>query len=64
VYQADETAGQTVADLAKGIGAAELAKEHGDELRPAGKSLGAALGAVFLNQPGELRTWKMLEQFD
>jgi hypothetical protein len=39
-----------------------LTKEHGYELRPAGKPLGGVLGAVFLNQGGELGTGKMLEQ--
>jgi hypothetical protein len=62
VHQAAETAGKTAADLAEGIGASELAKEHGYELRPAGKSLGGVLSAVFLNQSGELGTGKMLEQ--
>jgi len=61
VHQATETAGQTVANLAEGISASELAKEHGNELRPAAKSLGGVLGAVFLNQAGELGTGKMLE---
>jgi len=62
MHQAAETAGQTVANLPEGIGASELAKEHGYELRPAAKSLGGALGAVLLNQGGELGTGKMLEQ--
>jgi hypothetical protein len=62
VHQAAETTGQTVANLAEGIGASELAKEHGYELRPAAKSLGGVLGTVFLNQGGELGTRKMLEQ--
>src|SRR5262252_4366315 len=62
MHQAAETAGQTVANLPEGIGTSELAKEHGYELRPAAKSLGGALGAVLLNQGGELGTGKMLEQ--
>jgi len=61
VHQAAETAGQTVANLAEGISASELAKEHGYELRPAAKSLGGVLGAVLLNQGGKLGTGKMLE---
>jgi hypothetical protein len=55
-------AGQAVANLAQGIGASELAKKHGYELRPAAKSLGGAFGTVFLNQGGELGTGEMLEQ--
>jgi hypothetical protein len=62
VHQATDAAGKTVTDLAEGIGASELAKEHGYELCPAAKSLGSALSAVFLNQGGELGTRKMLEQ--
>jgi len=61
VHQATETAGQTVANLEEGISASELAKEHGNELRPAAKSLGGVLGAVLLHQGGELGTGKMLE---
>ena len=62
MHQAAETAGQPVADLAQRIGAAELAKQHRDELRPAGKPFGGALGAVLLHECGELGPGKMLEQ--
>jgi hypothetical protein len=62
MHQPAQTTGHAIADLAQGIGASELAKEHGYELRPAGKSLGGAFGAVFLNQSGELGAGKMLEQ--
>jgi hypothetical protein len=62
MHQAAQTTGQTVADLAQGIRASELAKEHGYELRPAGKTLGGAFGAVLFHQHGELGTRKMLEQ--
>ena len=64
VHQATETAGQTVANLAEGIGASELAEEHGDELRPAAKSLGGVLGTVFPNQGGELGTGKIAGAVD
>ena len=37
---------QAVADIAKGISAAQLAKEHGDKLRPAGEALGGTLGVM------------------
>jgi len=62
VHQATQTAGQTVTNLAEGIGPAELAEEHGDELGPAAKSFGGPLSAVFPNQDGEFGTGKMLEQ--
>jgi hypothetical protein len=39
-----------------------LAEQHGDELGPAGETLGGSLGAVFLNQGGEFRPGKVLEQ--
>jgi hypothetical protein len=39
-----------------------LAKQHGDELRPAAKAFGGTLGGVFLDECGELGTGKMLEQ--
>jgi hypothetical protein len=39
-----------------------LAKEHGDELRPASKALGGSVRVMLLHQRGELGTGKMLEQ--
>ena len=62
MYQFAEAAGETVADLAQRIGAAELAENHGDKLRPAGESLGGPLGVVFLDERPELGAGKMLEQ--
>src|ERR1700731_2009637 len=62
MHQATQTAGQPVADLAQGVGAAELAKQHGDERRPAGKPLGSAVAAMLLHQCGKLGPRKMLEQ--
>jgi hypothetical protein len=60
--QFPDAAAQAVADLAQRIGASQLAEQHGDELRPAGKALGGALGSVLLDQRGELGAGKMLEQ--
>jgi hypothetical protein len=58
VWALAETIGETVADLAQRIGAAELAEQHGDELRPAGDALGGAFGVAFLDQRPELGTGK------
>jgi hypothetical protein len=62
MHQAAQTTRQAVADLAQGIRASKLAKEHGYELRPAGKTLAGAFGTVLFHQCGELGTRKMLEQ--
>ena len=62
MHQPPQAAAQAVADLAQRIGAAELAEQHGDELRPAAKALGGTLGGVLLDQCGELGPGKMLEQ--
>jgi hypothetical protein len=62
MHQAAQTTRQAIAYLAQGIRSSQLAKEHGYELRPAGKTLGGAFGAVFFHQRGELGTRKMLEQ--
>jgi hypothetical protein len=39
-----------------------LAEQHGDELCPAGKAFGSALGGVLLYERSEFGTGKMLEQ--
>jgi hypothetical protein len=52
---------QAVADLAQRIGVGELTKEHRNELRPTGETLGGTLGGVFLGECGELGTGKVLE---
>jgi hypothetical protein len=39
-----------------------LAKDHGDELGPAGKALGGAFGVMLFHERGELRAGEMLEQ--
>jgi hypothetical protein len=62
VDQLAEAAGQTVADLAQGVGAAELAEQHRDDLRPAREALGGALGVVLLDQRPEFVAGEMLEQ--
>jgi hypothetical protein len=62
MHQLSQTASQTVADLAQGIGASQLTEKHGDELRPAGKTLGGTLGGVLFHQCGELRAGKVLKQ--
>ena len=60
--QPPQAARQTVADLAQGVGASKLTEQHGNELGPAGKTLGITLGGVFLHQRGKLRPRKVLEQ--
>jgi hypothetical protein len=62
MHQAPQTTCQAVADLAERIRTPKLAKQHGDELRPAGKSLCGAFRTVLLHQCGKLGTGKMLEQ--
>jgi hypothetical protein len=61
MYQSAQTAAQTIADLAQGIGASQLTEQHGDELRPGGKTLGGAFGGVLFDEGGKLRPRKMLE---
>ena len=62
MHQSPQTARQTIADLAQGIRASELTEQHGDELRPTGKTLGGTLGGVFLHQCGKLSPGEVLEQ--
>jgi hypothetical protein len=62
VHQASQATGQAITDLAQGVGASELAEQHGHELRPAGKALGGTLGIVLLDECGELGAREMLEQ--
>jgi len=42
--------------------APQLAEQHGDELRPAGKALGVTLSGVLFDECGELGSGKVLEQ--
>ena len=62
MHQPPQTARQAVADLAQRIGAAELAEQHRDELRPVGKALGAPLRVVLLHQRGKFGPGETLQQ--
>jgi len=62
MHQSAEAAGQSVADLAQGVSAAELAKQHRDELRPAGEPLGVTLGAMLLHECRKFGAGEVLEQ--
>ena len=62
MHQSPQAAAQAVADLPQGIGASELAEQHGDELRPATEALGGTFSAVLLDKGGKLQPGKMLEQ--
>lgn len=50
MYQTALAAGQAIADLPQGVGAAELAEQHRGALRPTGEALGGPFGTVFLHQ--------------
>jgi hypothetical protein len=60
--QSAETARQTVANFAQGVGASQLTEQHRNELRPTSKALGITLGGVLLHQRGEFRAREVLEQ--
>ena len=45
-------------NFAKGMSAAQLAEEHGDELAPGGKSSGVAIGFGVFNEFLEFIFWK------
>ena len=62
MHESAQAAGQTVADLAQGVGTSQLTEQHGDKLRPAGKALGVTLGGVLLHQRGKLGPGEVLEQ--
>ena len=62
MHQSTQAAAQAVADLAQRIGASQLTEQHGDELRPAGKTFGGTLRSVLLYECGELGSGKVLEQ--
>ena len=51
---------QTAADLVQRLGAAELAKQHGDELSPASEAPGVALPVMLADSLFKLRTRKQL----
>ena len=62
VFELALTAAQPAADLSQGMGTAELAEEHGDELPPAREPAGMALGVRPRHQRLELRPRKQLEE--
>jgi hypothetical protein len=62
MYQPPQAAAQAVADFAQRIGASQLTEQHGDELRPAGKTFGVTLSGVLFDECGELGSGKVLEQ--
>ena len=51
---------QAAADLAQRLGTAELAKQHGDELSPAGEAAGVALPAMLADGLFKLRAREQL----
>ncbi len=55
-------AGQSTAYLSETVSAAELAKQHGDELAPAGKSFGGVVRTVFLNRLFKFNAREELKQ--
>jgi hypothetical protein len=57
-----EATTQTVANFAQGIGAGELAEQHGHELGPARKALGVTFGLVLSHERFKLAARGMLER--
>ena len=57
-----DAAGQTVTDLAQGIGVSQVAEQHRHELRPASEALGAFLGVVLPHQLLELPPRYLLQK--
>jgi hypothetical protein len=51
---------KTPGNLPEGIGAAQLTKQHGDKLTPAGKSFGMTFSMGFFHHVLELDSWKKL----
>jgi len=62
VHQPPQATTEAVADLTQRIGVSQLTEQHGDELGPAGKTLGGTLSGVLLYECGELSSGKVLEQ--
>src|SRR5882672_3250333 len=52
---------QPAGDLAQALGVAQLAKQHGDHLRPTGKASGVPLGLVLLHGRFKLHSWNQLQ---
>jgi hypothetical protein len=55
-------ASQAVADLAQTVGVGQMAEEHGDQLGPAGKAFGGALGLMFSEGGAKRGAWDVSEQ--
>jgi hypothetical protein len=53
---------QPPADLAQGVSLPQLAKQHGNELAPAGEAARVPLRPVLPYQLLELQAWKELEK--
>jgi hypothetical protein len=56
------TASQSSGDLPEGMGSAQLAKEHGDELSPAGEAPGVTFGLGLIHRLLELDARKQLQE--
>jgi hypothetical protein len=54
--------GQSTADLAKTVCAAELAKQHSHDLPPARKSFGRVIGTMFFYGMFTINAWEQLQQ--
>jgi hypothetical protein len=62
MYEFAQAALKAIADLAQRIGAGQLAEQHGGEVRPGREALGAVLGLVLVDQPGEFVARDLFEQ--
>ena len=60
VFQFSFATSETSGDFPEGMGAAQLTKQHGDKLTPAGKSFGMTFGMGFFHHVLELDSWKKL----
>jgi hypothetical protein len=56
------TGSQPLADLAQGMGARQLAKQHSHKLAPTGKATGVALGFAFADKDLELRPGEQMQK--
>ena len=60
MFQFALTASKAAGDFSKGMSAAQLAENHGDELAPGGKSSGVTFGLGLFNEFLEFIAWKEL----
>jgi len=58
VLQLSFGGGQAAAYFAQRLRSAELAKQHGHKLIPAGEAAGMPLALVLLNESFKLQSWK------